>query len=138
MNDNEDTGKQLAIARLAAAIAEYAQSVKGAQSPPVTPPPALRIWPAHPGAVLYRGKMITLTAALWRVLFILAQTPRKVVTYGDLGRQIWQGRGRVSRKQILAHRAALERKLGAGVVTIARGNGLMLDMSADKIKIETD
>lgn len=115
-------------------------------SPPVAGPavssPILVLDPSTPGTVRYRGRIIYLTPAEYRLLSILARSPQRCVPYEQLYRDMWGSEGIGDRERLFFHKRRLLKKLteaGGGEdnlpVEALPGQGLVLSLPEEAVMV---
>lgn len=130
----------------AAAPAPQCQPAQSLDSPPEEAPnsdPArvrLELDPRSPGVVRLAGVALWLSVMPYRLLAYLAANPRRVVPYAEIDAALWPD-AKVEQQQILAHKAAIVRRLSEAVgrdraqrlVRTIPGHGLFLDLPREAI-----
>lgn len=112
-----------------------------ALAPQTAPTPGLVIEADRPDRVLLDGRPIELRPAEFRLLCVLADTPRACVDYEAIYEGMWGDEAFVEPAQIYSHRSRLAGKFGEAVPggadllrTIPK-RGIMLDLPPEQVRV---
>ncbi len=108
--------------------------------------PVLLIDLARPDRVLFYKHYLRIRPAEFRLLRVLAQTPRQCITYEELHMALWNDEDFVSPTSLYSHRSRLEKKMREAakqsgvlidrdVLLTIRKYGIMLNLRPEHVKI---
>lgn len=103
----------------------------------------LRIRNEEPGMIWISGQPVRLTPLPYQLLLCLAKRPGRLVSYITIDQEVWPDQ-KVERQQVSFHRStllkslspALKKKEADNLIKTYFGQGLMINLEEDDIKIE--